>query len=192
MMSPHEDENLQMNFSDLSQKAKESIETFAHRVEDTASLVFAEDSTANVNDQCFSAFVKGLSNTTLRIQLRENSIRQFTAAVEEGIHRHGISQAEERRRTPEREHETPEKTYRIQPDSQHIDNRHQEADAQGSSSNQHSNRRGGRVGARYSGKQPNHFAKHCLLNPLTHISPTTLNVRIFLMKFGFMCLKTMT
>ena len=187
MMPPHEAENLQMDFSDLSQKANESIEAFAHRVEDTASLAFAEDSTANVNDQCFSAFVKGLSDTTLRIQLRENSIRKFTAAVEEAIRRHGIRQAEERRRAPEREHETPEEVYRIQPDSQHRDNRHQEAAAQGSSSNQHSYKRGGRGGARHNGnsdsrdraeknagklchycKQPNHFTKHCLLNPLNY------------------------
>ena len=98
MMPPHEAQNLQMDFMDIEQKTDESIESFAHRVEDTASLAFAEDSEKARGEACRSAFIKGLRATDVRIKLRESRITVFTDAVEEAIRLQGIQLAEQRRR----------------------------------------------------------------------------------------------
>lgn len=97
MLPPHEAENLQMDFSDLMQKRAESIEDFATRVEDIASLAFAEESEKAVNDACFSAFVKGLSDMDLRVRLREGTIRNFQNAKDEACRLYGIREAEKKR-----------------------------------------------------------------------------------------------
>ena len=179
MMPPHEAENLQMDFSDLTQKSEETIEDFSHRVEDIASLAFAEDSTANVNDQCFSAFVKGLSDTSLRIKLRESSIRTFPEAVEEAIRRHGIRIAEERRRTAVQEPVVVEDVFKIQ---QAAEPKHRNATSSSDHPKQlyhnQKDKRGFRQGGKsdgrntvklcYNCKQPNHIAKHCLLKSLNY------------------------
>ena len=177
MMPPHEAENLQMDFSDLKQEADDSIETFAHRVEDTASLAFAEDTTANVNDHCLSAFIKGLNDTELRIQLRAKSIRKFPEAVEEAIRRHGIRRAEEKRRPPVRDPEIPEEVYHIHHDSKPEDREHRASNYRGRERGNQHPRRGGN-NSQYNEKprlcfncnQPNHLAKHCLLK-----KPDSLN-----------------
>ena len=98
MLPAHEAENLKMDFSDLTQGKDESIEDFASRVEDVASLAFAEESERTKDDACFSAFVKGLSDVELRVRLREGSIRQFQPVTDEAIRLFGIRTAERKRR----------------------------------------------------------------------------------------------
>ena len=97
MLPPHEAENLQMDFSDLMQKRAESIEDFATRVEDIASLAFAEESEKAVNVACFSAFVEGLTDMDLRVRLREGTIRNFQNAKDEACRLYGIREAEKKR-----------------------------------------------------------------------------------------------
>ena len=92
-MQPHEAENLQMDFTDLQQEESKSIESFSHRVEDVATLAFAEETEKAKNDACFSAFVKGLKDTELRIKLREGRLRTFAAVVEEACRVEGIRKA---------------------------------------------------------------------------------------------------
>ena len=198
MMPVHEAENLQMEFSDLSQEKDESIEAFAHRVEDTASLAFAEDSESTVNGQCFSAFVKGLYDTELRILLRESSIRKFPGAVEEAIRRHGIRKAEEKRRNSSKvTQDEPQEVYRIDGERRNEERRPRHTSNNFQHQGEDSYQRPGRISDRrwdkkvkfsehkptaaqderapkgkgklcYKCNGPNHLARHCLQDSLNY------------------------
>ena len=213
MMPPHEAENLQMDFSDLSQGKDETIESFSHRVEDIASLAFAEDTEKALNDACFSAFVKGLRDVDLRIKLREGKIRKFSTVVEEACRVNGIKEAEQRRRAVTEPVTEADHVYLIQDESTHRRSeversarrseverpaRRSEVDrsarqeppnsddnSRRDTSYRRANGRGGRESRgrsqgernRYPGReklcykcnQPNHLARHCLLeDPLNY------------------------
>lgn len=188
MMPPHEAENLQMDFSDLSQGKDETIESFSHRVEDIASLAFAEDTEKALNDACFSAFVKGLREVDLRIKLREGKIRKFSAVVEEACRVNGIKEAEQKRRAIAEPVTDADHIYSVESEST---NRRSEAPRlarqEPSHSDDHTRRgtsyrratgrggndsrgrgQGGRNTYRgreklcYKCNQPNHHARHCL------------------------------
>ena len=100
LMPPHEAENLQMDFSELIQDRGESLEDFGTRVEDIASLAFAGDSGGHMLEACHTAFVKGLNDFELRIEMRKGKIRTFPEVVDEASRSAGIREAEKRRRAP--------------------------------------------------------------------------------------------
>ena len=82
-------------------------------MEDVATLAFAEETEKAKNDACFSAFVKGLKDTELRIKLREGRLRTFAAVVEEACRVEGIRKAELKRTRPTRHEQEALDIYRI-------------------------------------------------------------------------------
>ena len=85
MCPPHEGSTFKARLADMIQKPSgETVEEYAYRISDTASRAYTDSESALKEEACFSVFMKGLTDSELRIKLHENTnIKTFEQALDE-------------------------------------------------------------------------------------------------------------
>ena len=94
-MNPsHEGRTMRSKLADLRQDKNEKAEDLAYRITDIASRAYTESEVALKEEACFSAFMKGLTDSDLKMKLHENTnIMTFEQAIEEATRLESIKAA---------------------------------------------------------------------------------------------------